>query len=95
MPGAPGGVGRPPGFTPSYQQAQKLGAPGVPGVSPYAVAPQTLRRCINRWTYIWQRNGNQFWIFLTGVRRRTATGLLYGYYPFGIDVGTIDAFYCV
>ena len=71
------------------------GPGGFGGPSPLAVAPQSLYPCIYRWTYIWQRNGNQFWIFLTGIRRRTATGLLYGRFPFGIDVRTIDAFYCL
>ncbi|WP_426451400.1 hypothetical protein ACP26L_04635 [Paenibacillus sp. S-38] len=51
--------------------------------------------------YIWQRNGDQYWIYLTHVGRNSIGGFRwYGFGPvgtwvfFGLDIDRIDQFLC-
>jgi len=46
---------------------------------PYPANPLGLQNCINRFTYMWLRNGDNFWFFLTAVGESIA----YGYRFFG------------
>jgi hypothetical protein len=96
--GGPGGAGGgpqspPPSFTP-----QKLGGGGV---SALAVDAGSIRRCVNRYVYIWQNNGDAYWMFLTQVGRNSISGYRwYGYGPvgfwlyFGLDIRRIEQFNC-
>jgi hypothetical protein len=97
--GQQGGVpsGPPPSFTPSKNQAQiqGFGAPG--GIGVQAIDPGAIRRCRFRYVYIWLRNGNSFWAWLTFVGRRSISGYRWNgrrWVYFGIDLRRIDAFIC-
>ncbi|MCM0648253.1 hypothetical protein NBE98_07690 [Clostridium swellfunianum] len=98
-PGGPQGgppSGPPPSFTPSQAQAKTLGA-GPGGVSTYAVDAGSLRPCRFRFVYIWLRNGNSFWAWLTFVGRRSVSGYRWNgrrWVYFGIDTRRIVAFVC-
>lgn len=86
----------PPNFTPSKAQAQSLGAPGG-GVSTYAVDAGSLRPCRFRFVYLWLRNGNAFWAYLTFVGRNSISGFRWTgrrWVYFGIDTRRIDFFVC-
>jgi hypothetical protein len=94
-PGGPQGgapSGPPPKFTPSKAQAQSFGGPGV-----FAVDPGAIRPCRFRFVYIWLRNGNSFWAWLTFVGRNSASGYRWNgrrWVYFGIDLRRIDSFVC-
>jgi len=101
FPGGPGGghggvpQGPPPSFTPSKSQAKSLSAPG--GASVYAVDAGSLRPCLYKFTYLWLRNGNSFWAYLTYVGRRSVSGYRWDgrrWVYFGIDTNRIDYFIC-
>lgn len=69
-PGAPGG--QRPG-----QERTGFGTnrgPGRPGGEERGVSPRELRRCLNRFTYIWLFNGENFWFFPTFVDDRFVIG---------------------
>ncbi|NOU96407.1 collagen-like protein [Paenibacillus sp. LMG 31456] len=109
MPGA-GGPGYPPGGPgPGPGGGQGLGAPQspppsfIPQQSPslYAVDPGSIRGCLYRNVYIWQDNGDQYWMFLTHVGRNSISGYRwYGYGSqgfwlyFGLDLRRINQFTC-
>lgn len=88
----------PPGFTPSKAQAHKMGGPtGPQGVSTYAVDPGAIRFCRFKYTFIWLRNGNSFWAWITFVGRRSISGYRWNgrrWVYFGIDLNRIDYFVC-
>ncbi|TDF94039.1 collagen-like protein [Paenibacillus piri] len=94
---APGGVS-PPGAPetppPSF-------IPAMPTTALFAVDPGSIRRCINRYVYIWQDNGDSYWMFLTFVGRNSISGFRwYGTAPFGfwlffgLDLRRIRQFTC-
>jgi hypothetical protein len=100
-PGRPpqGGPGRPPqgggptqappAFTPKRPQQQ--------GLQLQAVDPGAVRPCRYRYVYIWLRNGNSFWAWLTYVGRDSAAGWRWNgrrWVYFGIDLRRIDYFIC-
>lgn len=74
-PGSGGGgntpmpMGPPPAFTPQMQQ--QFGSQSQQGSS-------GIRRCIYRNTFIWQRNGSNFWFFPTFVSRNVVLGFRWG-----------------
>jgi hypothetical protein len=99
--GGPGGQqgapsGPPPNFIPSKAQAQSLsGGYQQPGL--FAVDAGSLRPCLFRFTYIWLRNGNAFWAWLTFVGRRSVSGFRWNgrrWMYFGVDTRRIDFFVC-
>lgn len=86
----------PPNFAPSKSQGQSLGA-GPQGVGTLAVDPGAIRPCTFRFVYIWLRNGNSFWAWLTFVGRRSVSGFRWNgrrWVYFGIDTRRIDQFVC-
>ncbi|WP_338044582.1 hypothetical protein [Paenibacillus periandrae] len=92
--GGPGATGGPQTPPPSFIPQQS-------GVSALAVDPGSIRRCINRFVYIWQRNGDAYWMFLTHVGRNSIAGYRwYGFGPtgfwlyFGLDIQRIGQFNC-
>ncbi|WP_284644124.1 hypothetical protein [Paenibacillus silviterrae] len=101
-PPAPGGPGGPP-------PAPQGGAPQSPppaftpqlAPSVMAVDPGSIRRCLYRYVYILQDNGEQYWVYLTFVGRRSLAGYRwygfgpYGYWVyFGLDLHRVNQFYC-
>jgi hypothetical protein len=92
--GGPGGSGGPQSPPPSFTP-QKL------GVSVQAVDPGSIRGCVNRYVYIWQNNGDSYWMYLTHVGRSSISGYRwYGYGTlgfwlyFGLDLRRIEQFNC-
>lgn len=102
--GGPGGPphqgppsGPPPSHTPTQPHLGGSGGPGGPGVQPYAVDPGALRPCTYRYVYLWLRNGNSFWAWLTFVGPRSASGFRwngFNWVYFGIDLRRIVSFQC-
>jgi hypothetical protein len=78
----------PPNYIPQQQQAQ-----------PLQVAPGSLRMCLYRWTYVWLRNGQQYWIWPFRIRQQTVS--FYRFVPpfryvrGGLDTRQINSFFCV
>ena len=112
-PGFPTGPsGSPPPFAPPGGQGQQAGTPSAPPptspppsfvpaqtqqASAFAVDPGSIRRCLFRFTYVWQRN-QQFWFYPTFVGRRSVAGYRwtgFRWVYFGIDLRQIQSFTCV
>ncbi len=112
FPGGPGGFPPPPpqggmgpgpgGSSPGAPQSPPPSfIPPEPAVAPFAVDPGSIRGCLFRNTYIWQDNGDQYWMFLTHVGRNSISGFRwYGIGPvgfwlfFGLDLRRIRQFTC-
>lgn len=103
--GFPGGVpgGAPAGANPpgSPQSPPPSFIPQKSSASLFAVDPGSIRRCVFRYVYIWQDNGDQYWMYLTHVGRNSISGFRwFGYGPFGfwlffgLDLRRIDQFSC-
>ncbi|TBL70770.1 hypothetical protein [Paenibacillus thalictri] len=96
-PGGPAGgppQGPPPSFTPT--QATYGAGPGA-----LAISPGSIQGCLYRYVYIWQNNGQSYWVYLTNVSRHSISGYRWlGFGPvgswvyFGIDLNQISQFYC-
>lgn len=58
-------TGAPPNFTPELPRAEReqLQTPFGGPQGQRGHRPRDLRRCLNRFTYIWLVNGNSFWFF--------------------------------
>lgn len=84
QPGFPGMEGQPrtapPNFIPEAPDMgrRQMGSPGQDQFGlqrfPQPVRPRELRRCQNRFTYIWLVNGNAFWFFPTFVGSQFVQG---------------------
>lgn len=66
-------------------------------MSTFPPSPVGLQNCLYRFTYMWLRNGDNFWFFLTAV----GESRVYGYRFFGgrwnnysIALGQIVSFNC-
>jgi hypothetical protein len=89
--------GPPPSFVPKKSQAQVHGFGGPGGISPQAIDSGAIRRCRFRFVYIWLRNGNSFWAWLTFVGPRSAAGYRWNgrrWVYFGVDLRRIESFVC-
>lgn len=101
----PGGAFNPPGMPksapPNY--VPNKNAPGIQklnaaeGPSTYAVSANSIRFCLYKYTYIWERNGRNYWSFLLNVDRRSVSGFRWTgrrWVYFGVDLRRIDSFIC-
>jgi hypothetical protein len=62
-----------------------------------SVQSNSVRFCLYKYTYIWERNGRNYWAFLLNVDRRSVSGFRWtGRYwiYFGVDLRRIDSFVC-
>ncbi|SHE40003.1 hypothetical protein [Clostridium fallax] len=89
-------AGPPPFSTPSKnnQKVQKL---NLSSPSQQKISSNSLRPCLYRFTYIWQRNGFSYWAFLTSIDRRSISGwrwIGFRWVYFGVDLRRIDSFIC-
>jgi hypothetical protein len=75
----------------------------VPAQSPQltAVDPGSIRNCLFRYVYIWQNDGEQYWMYLTFVGHNSISGYRWigigpiGYwFFFGLDIRRISQFFC-
>lgn len=69
----------------------------VPQMSPYAVDIRAISGCMFRFTYLWLRNGDNFWFYLTFVGPTS----IFGFRFFGgrwnhytVDLRDIISFSC-
>jgi hypothetical protein len=62
------------------------------------VDPGSIRYCIGRFTYVWMRNGQEFWFFPIQVWRNSVSGFRwdrrFGWSYTGISLNRIDMFTC-
>lgn len=86
--------GPPPSFVPSKNQASfKSTGPNAKFVDPGSIRP-----CLFRFVYIWQKNGRSYWAFLTHVSRRSIAGfrwMNFRWVYFGLDLNRVESFYCL
>ncbi|CDM68201.1 hypothetical protein CM240_1037 [Clostridium bornimense] len=85
----------PPNFTP------KQNNPNVQYISnnPNSkfVSSNSIRFCLFKFTYIWQRNGRNYWAYLINVDRFSIAGFRWlgrTWVYFGLDLRKIDSFLC-
>jgi hypothetical protein len=83
--------GPPPGFIPPK--------PPVPhgGIAQLAVDPGAIRPCRFRFSYIWLKNRNSFWAYITFVGRTSIAGFRWNgrrWIYFGMDLRRIESFTC-
>jgi len=102
----PGGTFNPPGMpkSPPPKYIPNKNAAGVQSFGPMggnietqAVSPRSIRFCLYKYTYIWERSGRSYWTFLLNVDRRTASGFRWTgrrWVYFGVDLRRIDSFIC-
>jgi hypothetical protein len=67
------------------------------GATPYAVSPNSIRPWLYKYAYIWLRDGNSFWAWLTNVDRKSAAGWRWTgrrWVYWGTDLRRIDNFVC-
>ncbi|TVX93389.1 collagen-like protein [Paenibacillus agilis] len=106
-PGPPPGLGPGPSFPPpgpgpgpgggGHQGPTAPPPPFVPQMSPLAVDPGAISRCLFRNTYVWLRNGDSFWFFPTFVGRTSVSGFRFfrgRWMFFGVDLRQIVSFTC-
>jgi len=63
-----------------------------------AVDPGAIRGCLRSFTYVWLRNGQQFWMFPTFVGRQSIAGYRwsgFGWLYTGFDLRLVDGFHCM
>ena len=95
-PGAP--KSPPPNYIPSKKEqgVQNINqGQYTPGTK--AVSPNSIRFCVFKYTYIWEKNGRSYWAFLFNVDRRSVSGFRWtgrNWIYFGVDLRRIDSFVC-
>ena len=78
----------PPSFVPAQTQQQ---------VSTFAVDPGSIRGCLFRNTYVWQRNREQYWFFPIFVGCTSVSGWRWNGFRwvyFGVSLRQIESFTC-
>ena len=73
----PGGPGFPPGG-PGFEPPRSAPPSFTPLTPRSAVDLREIRRCLNRFTFIWLRNGESFWFFPVFVSRDFVLGFRWG-----------------
>lgn len=96
-PQSPSPMGPPPSYIPSQKDAgvQHSTYSGQGNVK--SVSPGSIKFCLYRYTYIWQRNGRSYWAYLTRVDRRSVSGWRWAgwrWVYFGVDLRRINSFVC-
>ncbi|MEO3944899.1 transporter [Gorillibacterium sp. CAU 1737] len=72
--------------------------PQQPMATSFAVDPGAIWRCRFRYTYIWLRNGSNFWFFPTFVGRTSVSGFRWtgrSWVFTGLSLNQIVTFTCV
>ncbi|WP_253944665.1 collagen-like protein [Paenibacillus sp. NEAU-GSW1] len=96
QPGGPSGPGGQPGtMGPSSPPPSFI--PQQPAVTPFAVDPGAIAGCLFRNTYVWLRNGNQFWFFPVFVGRTSVSGFQWNgrfWMYTGLSLQSIQSFTC-
>ncbi|MFB4158992.1 collagen-like protein [Geomicrobium sp. JSM 1781026] len=87
----PGGGGQPPsGPPPSFVPTQAQ-------ATPFAIDSGAISFCQLRFTYLWLRNGQNFWYYPIFIGRRSVAGFRWtgrSWVFFGVDTNQITSFTC-
>ncbi|WP_066191841.1 MULTISPECIES: hypothetical protein [Gracilibacillus] len=86
----------PPPGPPPNQIPQVMSGPG--GAQVLAVDSGSMRRCLFRYTYIWESPRRGFWFYPTFLGRRSVAGYRwtgFNWIYFGVDLNRIQSFTCV
>lgn len=96
---SPGPSGAPPTTIPSKAQATSMkkseAMPG--GMHMYALTIGSIQPCLNRLVYLWLNNGYQAWAWLVYGNVQAIWGYYWNGFTwdyFGIDLNSVDSFYC-
>ena len=89
--------GRPASYPPGEPPAGIPERPIVARGAVFAVDPGAFIGCMNRYTYIWLRNGVSFWMYITFIGRQSVSGYRwtrFGWTYTGLSLQTIEMFRC-
>jgi len=70
----------------------------VPQMSPYAVDPRTITRCLDRFTFLWLKNGDDFWFYPSFVGRTVVLGYRFfggRWNHYTVELKDINSFTCI
>ena len=72
---------------------------GVPSISSAlkAANDDSVRHCLGRCTYIWEKDGDSYWAYITDVDYNSVSGcrcMDENWVNFDIDIRRIDTFIC-
>lgn len=93
--GGQGPMSAPPSFIPSKNDTKNVKASGSPSAK--AVDSGSIKPCIRRFVYIWQKNNYSYWAYLTYVGPKSIAGWRWAgwrWVYFGLDLNRIDSFIC-
>lgn len=95
----PSQLGAPPNYVPTKnsQGVQSLNGYDNNGPQSKLVSQNSIKFCLFKFTYIWERNGRAYWAFLLNVDRVSVSGLRWlgwNWVYFGVDLRQIDSFVC-
>ena len=85
----------PPNFTPKQNNPNVQYISNNPNTK--FVSGNSIRFCLFKFTYIWQRNGRNFWAYLINVDRFSISGFRWigrTWVYFGLALSKIDSFLC-
>jgi hypothetical protein len=85
--------GPPPGFKPPKPQEPHMHGE----IGPKAVDPGAIMPCRFRFAYIWLKNNDSFWAYITHVGRNSIAGYRWNgrrWNYFGMDLRRIESFTC-
>lgn len=97
-PQAPSPMGPPPSYIPSQKDAGVQHSTYNSGQGNLkSVSSSSIKFCMHRYTYIWQKNGRSYWAYLTRVDNRSVSGWRWAGFRwvyFGVDLRRINSFVC-
>lgn len=96
-PQSPSPLGPPPSYIPSQKDSGVQNSNYNEKGNSKSVSKGSIKFCLYRYTYIWQRNGRSYWAYLTRVDRRSISGWRWAgwrWVYFGVDLKRINSFVC-
>ena len=93
--GVQGPMSKPPNFIPTKEDTKTVKLTGSGQVK--AVDPSSVKPCIRKFVYIWQKNDYSYWAYLTYIGPKSIAGWRWAgwrWVYFGLDLNRIDSFIC-
>lgn len=93
--GVQGPMSKPPNFIPSKNDKKAVSL--TSSAQTKAVDPGSMKPCIRKFVYIWQKNDYSYWSYLTYVGPKSIAGWRWSgwrWVYFGLDLNRIDSFIC-
>ncbi len=89
----------PPNYIPSKKDAgvQSFTSQKSDEKGQKAISSKSIKFCLYKYTYIWERNGRSYWAFLTNIDRDSVSGFRWlgrNWVFFGTSLKRIDSFFC-